>query len=340
MQKLRKEIELAFGRKIIANSDIIELQNKIEFTTHQPIANSTLRRLFKLVKYEGRFSAHTINTLNEYVNLEKTKHSKTRNHFAADWLIHVFHHLDKIDINDRVLLQAIRSFYAVQAKQALMLSESIMFQIAKNELGRRVFYDQFVNLDELENQYGKGLEYYIKFEKLEEHRAFALSLLCLKAWTLSNAKQLSFNFSKLPNFSSKFHPFIQGRIRAALVLNNPQESQILLQEQIIMDINNQYPTSENYKNFPGYELTLLEAFKYTDNKKMGKWLSEQILLKWEHRWLKDKNIDPGYYNALKLLMLSFFKSKSEIKNRILMLQAPDCLPLLATEYYSRLIFKK
>ena len=337
---LKKSVELVFGRKISSYRDAMELQNLILLSTEKKIALPSIRRIFNQVKYQGNFSKNTTTILEEFIQNNTQKKREPGTQFSADWLLHFLENAPINNINNPFLIQFIRSYYAVQINRGEKMDPLLIKKIAESPIGRRVFFDQFVNLDELFGSYGLGIQYYLSVEKKDEHRAFAICILALKEIILKNKMGVINRFHSLPPFRNDYHPFIQGRMRAiqwyckaAPIYPNPKET-------ILSDISHHVISSRNYKNYPAYELMLLEMFWKTREVELGNWLSQITFEKWKNSWSLDNAIDIGYYSVLKELMLKFTLNNNKLNKAISKLPSSNSLPPLATKYYKELLSLK
>jgi hypothetical protein len=338
LTSLRDQLEVAYDKKIERHGDCIGLQGHILLSVEKKIAISSIRRLFKQVKYEGGFSCQTVKVLEDFIRYHQTKRNNNEYAYSANWLLQVLENAPSRKINNPFIVQFIRSFYAVQISNHLAIDPLFMRDLAHSAIGRRVFYDQFVHLDGLNGSYGEGMEHYLEAETIVEHRAFALCLLTLREYLYRSKKKAQAYYQMLPEWSPQFHPFIQGRIRALQILLEDRKLRPNdFQKWVMEDMKHQVIINKNYRGFPAYELMILESLWRTRDFENGLWLTVQTLEKWSAYWNLKTGMDKGYYQVLKSLMLNFSMGCKSTFQRVAKLNASDEMPKLAEKFYISLL---
>ncbi len=338
LDQLKSDIENVFQRKISSHRDCIALQNHIFLSTEKKIALSSIRRLFGQVVYQGQFTAYTISIFDEYIERQKQTDHPKDNLFTAEWLLHVLENAPTKRINNPFLVQFIRSFYAVQLASSSPIDPQLLKKIAQSKIGRRVFFDQFIYLDELIGSYGMGMQFYLMEETDPEHRAFALTILALKEVLLNNKAKANQYLQLIPIGQENFHPFIQGRIRSIQWYCREKNFYSSKTKSIILsDVSKQNISHRHYKDFPAYELMLLETFWRTQDLDLGFWLTQHTLNKWKKHWKTNGPMDPGYYVVLKELMLKFSECLPSVYKMVMRLPVPNAQPQLASRFYQQLL---
>ena len=335
---LREQLEFTFDKKIEHHNDCISLQDHILLSVEKRIAISSIRRLFKQVKYEGGFSYQTLKILEEYIHYHQAKKDNGEYAYSGKWLLEVLENAPTRKINDAFLVQFIRSFYAIQLSKHHALDPLFLKDVAESKLGRRIFYDQFLHLDGLKDNYGLGISYYLDFETVPEHRAFAICLLGLREYLYGTMKKAHHFYNMLPKWDDHFHPFIQGRIRGlGILLGYIQSDSTEFQTMVESDINRHAIVNKNYRGFPAYELMILETLWRIRDYNAGLWLTQKTLEKWSTSWQMKTGMDEGYYQVLKRLMLNFSLGYKTTFQKVAKLKVSDVMPKLAEKFYAELL---
>ena len=338
LTSLRDQLEFAFDKKIERHSDCVGLQGHILLSVEKKIAISSIRRLFKQVKYEGGFSCQTLKALEDFIRYHQTKRNNNEYAYSANWLLEILENTPSRKINNSFIVQFIRSFYAVQISNHFAIDPLFMKDLAYSKIGRRIFFDQFVHLDGLNGSYGEGIAYYLEAETIDEHRAFAICLLGLREYLYKSKKKAQAYYLMLPQWSYQFHPFIQGRIRALeILLEDKKFSAKAFQNMVRKDMDHQEIINENYRSFPAYELMILESLWRKRDFENGLWLTVQTIEKWSAYWNLKTGMDKGYYHVLKSLMLNFSMGCKSTFQRVAKLNTSDELPKLAEKFYAELL---
>lgn len=197
---LRHEIEHVFGRSIISSRDCIDLSEEIYKRTQQQLNPNTLRRFFGLVKAEYPASQSTLAILSKYCGYysvedayRQKKAKSTDDSIDQESLIYYFDSLFREmtlrDVYDK-------HFFTVVKHTIKFLNNNIgvadRFQrmISKTRNGQDVYFEQFVNIDKLNDYYGDGLRYYLNEKQTAEAIVFANSLLVFKYWLTAEPEKL------------------------------------------------------------------------------------------------------------------------------------------------------
>ena len=339
---LKEQIESVFQRKIETHSDCIQLQHQIFLTTEKKIALSSIRRLFHPSTYTGKFSSYTLEILTEYVEWNQLHPQPIQDIFTIEWLLKILQESPRNEIANPYIIQFIHSFYEIQLSQKTNdLTPVILRKIAKAELGRRIFFDQFVYLDQLNQSYGKGMEYYLQYEKVPEHRAFAMTILSIRDFLTGNIEKSAEWLDKLLPYPNEYHPFIQGRIRGLQILHHQWPSSLdEFTQQVMIDTQSHVFAIPNYRGFPAYEFMIFEALWRTQDEEKGAWLAEFTYQKWQPHWNGSQSMDLGYYHVLKQFMLHFTLENKTLHRKIIHLHCASNFPPLVKNYYKKLLSQR
>ncbi|HTE28583.1 hypothetical protein [Flavitalea sp.] len=227
LRLIKEEVERIFGRKILTASDCQYLSNDIYKQTKQKLSLNTLRRFFHLMKSKYQPSSFTLNLLSKYCgfssldDLVNHKEQVYKNHVNSDpdllnFLILLFRDFNTRGIDDTTYINLIHEIINNLEKWPHVIDE-FQSQIAKTANGQFFYYEQSVNIDNLNGYYGDGLRYYLHERKDAPAQIFGHSLLCFRSW-LSNQKDEVYNHcQELIQYSinETIHPSICGRYFAS-----------------------------------------------------------------------------------------------------------------------------
>jgi hypothetical protein len=299
-----REISNLYGKSIDSYGDITRIQEDIMLVCGEHISASTLRRVFKLVDYNGKHSNVIVGILENYIQRKRDFTSSKTGSLKRFVIEFLKEGIVTNDLNNKQVIAVFLSLYRSHGSE-LHHDLSLNDLIAKDYLGRRVYFDQLVCLDGLNHGYGHALKTYIKNEDNIENICFASSLLSLKAY-LNKTKQATEYDPNISNeFSYSLHPFVQGRLRVLQILLSPSIKDWKIHEQFIEDTSKHVPLRGNYKLFPCYELVLVESLILMNRKDLVQKILGEVWYKWGDHWRKDQHIDAGYYNFFETLFERF-----------------------------------
>lgn len=190
---VRQEVEDAFGHRISTARDCIRLSEEIFSKTSIKVNPNTLRRFFGLVKAQYPPSLSTLRILASYCGyqsldeLSAVKKQKATGLAPYDeknilyYLVNLFIALPVKEPIDETSYKLIK--YTIQfLSHSPDLASKFQKAIAKTPQGQVYYYEQFVNIDQLNFYYGAGLRDYLREKKALEGQVLGHSLLCLKDW--------------------------------------------------------------------------------------------------------------------------------------------------------------
>ena len=260
--------------KTIKSQGEIAIHNAVDCTklsfhvfnvTGEYISATTLKRFFGFTKSEFSPSYDTIKILKQYA---AHFNKKSKNSSLANFIINFFepHHFEKISKDDKTFHAACRTI-ALQLKNDLPLLEQVMEPLAKNENGRRFYFDLFPDYELLNSIQYKGYENYLLHEKSYEGKIFANCVLFLKEFfndDVNGMKNKWGKTSKLFDKTKKLHPFVLGRfyqvqLIASHQFNKPNVKKIT---EDILKIETKMPRNETglFKEFPGFHYFACDGF--------------------------------------------------------------------------------
>lgn len=245
--------------------DCTKLSFHVFNITGEYISATTLKRFFGFTKSEFSPSYDTIKILKQYAS---HFNNKTTGFSIANFIINFFEplHFEKINKDDKTFHAACRTI-ALQLKNDLPLLEQVIEPLAKNENGRRFYFDLFPDYEILNTIQYKGYENYLLHEKSNEGKIFANCVLFLSEVFNNNIKGMKIKWetvSDLFDKNKKLHPFVLGRYyQVQLIANNhfnkPNVNKIT---QDIFKLETKMPRNESglFKEFPGFHYFACDGF--------------------------------------------------------------------------------
>ncbi len=245
--------------------DCKKLSSHVFKVTGEYISATTLKRFFGFTKSEFAPSYDTIKILKQYA---AHFNKKSKSPSLANFITNFFEpfHFEKINKDDKTFHAACRTI-AMQLKNDLALLEQVIEPLAKNENGRRFYFDLFPDYEILNTIQYKGYEEYLLHEKSYEGKIFANCVLFLNDFFNNNIKGMKNKWetiSMLFDKTKKLHPFVLGRYyQVQLIANNhfnkPDVNKI---SQDIFKLETKMPRNESglFKEFPGFHYFVCDGF--------------------------------------------------------------------------------
>ena len=256
----------AQGEIAIHNAvDCTKLSFHVFNVTGEYISATTLKRFFGFTKSEFSPSFDTIKILKQYAG---HFNKKSKSSSLANFIINFFEplHFEKINKDDKTFHAACRTI-ALQLKNDLPLLEQVMEPLAKNENGRRFYFDLFPDYELISTIQYNGYENYLLHEKSYEGKIFANCVLFLKEFfndDVNGMKNKWGTTSKLFDKAKKLHPFVLGRyyqiqLIASHQFNKPNVKKIT---EDIFKTETKMPRNETglFKEFPGFHYFACDGF--------------------------------------------------------------------------------
>lgn len=310
---LKLEVEETFGRSISTARDAAQLSEDIYRKTNVPINANTLRRFFGLVKAVYPPSASTINILAKYCGYNSAEELyKLRRKLAAEerpyktvellrYFVSLFQNTPiSSDYNDLFRAQVRQALLFLQLHPAL--ANRFQKEIARLPLGQNYYFEQFVNIDQLNSYYGIGLRYYLSEKKTPEAQIFGNALLSLKSWLIKDTagvKRFAREQEKI-GISAQIHPFVCGRYYASRLFEaavSGRSFDPIIKEAQEMHSIPKHP-SDPFATFPAFELT------FSSGLVLVKCYSEALyFLEYAEQHYPQKHplMEEGYFEILSLL---------------------------------------
>ena len=233
--------------------------------TGEYISATTLKRFFGFSKSVFSPSYDTINILKQYA---AHFNKKTKSKSLADFIINFFEplHFEKINKEDKTFHAACRNI-AIQLKNDLPLLEQVLEPLAKNEYGRRFYFDLFPDYEILNTIQYKGYEKYLLHEKSYEGKMFANCMLFLSSYFDNNEKSMKIKWETITSLfdkNKKLHPFVLGRYYQTQLIANFlfNKNNIINITKDIFKIETKMPRNETglFKEFPGFHYFACDGF--------------------------------------------------------------------------------
>ena len=256
----------AQGEIAIHNAvDCTKLSFHVFNITGEYISATTLKRFFGFTKSEFSPSYDTIKILKQYAG---HFNKKSKSSSLANFIINFFEplHFEKINKDDKTFHAACRTI-ALQLKNDLPLLEQVMEPLAKNENGRRFYFDLFPDYELISTIQYKGYENYLLHEKSYEGKIFANCVLFLKEFFNDDVNGMKNKWGTTSNLfdkAKKLHPFVLGRyyqiqLIASHQFNKPNVKKIT---EDIFKTETKMPRNETglFKEFPGFHYFACDGF--------------------------------------------------------------------------------
>ncbi len=276
---LKTELEHTFGRKIRSSRDCLQLVDDIFQRTGETINANTLRRFFGLVHSQYAASSATLLILCRYCGFDSPDEIDTtaRKQASSDitrqevlhYLISLFRDIPPPEKQeyDRVLDNLTRRTIEFLERNTALI-DPFQREVARTRAGQFYYYEQAVQMDHLNDFYGKGLRYYLTAKATPDATLFAHAIQVFRYWLNQDIRQLDKHMSHLIETPPHPHlaPHIMGRVMAARLFHMQAHGDVtdkLLAEmrryQSILKI-----TRENSPSaVPDFEMIICEALTLT-----------------------------------------------------------------------------
>jgi hypothetical protein len=270
---LLREVEKKYGKKVLSYADCLHLSKAITQQTGFRLNVSTLRRSFGLVKATYPPSPTTkdilakfigYNTFEHFCSLQQTEPASAES--DSSLLVHylevLFSKASATTYSDPTWLAIMRQTILFLDKQP-QLVDSFQRVMAKTVVGQNVYFEQFINIDQLNGYYGKGLRYYLAEKLTKEAKLFSHSLLALRSYLTEDDNALTIHYTEVMQHTldSSIHPFVCARYYASQLFfhqNNPEALYKVLNEARSF-FKEMLPSKDVFQSFPCFELVITEA---------------------------------------------------------------------------------
>jgi len=347
LEALKKNVLQKSGMTIRYPKDCKGLAGEIYNVTNKYISESTLKR-FLGFHDSGFFPSYeTIHILEQYV---KNKGDSEINADTAIRLILDFFepvHFGQID-NADVGFQAACRRIALTLKKNPALFERVYRQLAKNEMGRRFYFDLFPDYEMLSSFQYKGYELYLKYDNTYEGKMFARCLLFLKSFFINDDQGMKhwlqeINATYQPE--TTLHPYVLGRVYQVKLIGSYFFNKKEIRPVIKTVFRLEKIQPRNKRNlaweFPGFHYFACDGLWHVGEWEALRQLSEIALNEFDRFTEFGWNGYYGHlylYNALALAKLGRIKEAEKNMKYI----NPDRFYFISKDYFTRLynILKK
>lgn len=274
---IKGELERVFGRCITSSRDCIDLSDDIFRKTQKQINPNTLRRIFGLVKAEYPPSQSTLDILSKYCGfytveeLYTTKQKVNKDDIVyqeqlLNYIVTLFIQTPVKDLLDKTFLTLAKHTISLLNNNDL-LADKFMNVVSKTKTGQDLYFENFVNVDNLNSYYGNSLRYYLHAKGTEEASLFAHSLITLKYWLNNNQEKILHQGDYLlyrNQAAENIAPYIMTRYFAALLFYAGAAS--MSADEILIDIYKYYSLpglNNNNEQLIYFEYVIAEALMLT-----------------------------------------------------------------------------
>jgi hypothetical protein len=201
INQLKQHVERTLGRKIVSSTDCRYLHNDISQQSQSTLSFNTLRRFFNLMETKHEYSGYTLNVLatycgfssfEDFTSSSKRQLVKTESQPNADlinYLVMLFKDTEVTSPNDYTYLRLVRqTIIFLQHHPALI--DQFQREIARTENGQNLYFEHFINIDNLNSYYGEGIKYYLHAKKTVESQIFGNYLLSFRSWLTNDQSAL------------------------------------------------------------------------------------------------------------------------------------------------------
>ncbi len=165
VQHLRRLLKSKSKLSCNTFSDVQILHDEIIRKTNLPLSIQTLNRFFGLVSNKFRPSLQTLDILSRYLeydsfrNFQLLNENETvlkvdKNHFISDFFVSLFSDLSLA--NEDNIEHLVKNILTWMKKNP-QLTTQIYSTVATTDFGRKHFFEAFINMDALNDGFGKGL---------------------------------------------------------------------------------------------------------------------------------------------------------------------------------------
>ncbi|NTS39514.1 hypothetical protein HRG84_01235 [Flavisolibacter sp. BT320] len=274
---LKSEVERIYGKQIVTYSDCLTLSKEITLRTGFRLNVNTLRRFFGLVQAVYPPSVTTLDILSRFCGFQSFENYKAFQNTQTN----------ADDVQSSPFLQYADLLFSRAAATTYtdptwtgIVRETILFlekhpslidtfqrSIARTRIGQDIFFEQFVNLDQLNGNFGAGLRYYLSEKNTREGRLFTHALLCLRYYLANDCTNLARHYHELlqDTIDERVHPFLAARFFAAqLFFHHGSPTEIFSIVTAAREcFRHLLPSRDIYQAFPCFELFMTEALVLT-----------------------------------------------------------------------------
>ena len=297
--ELRNRLEELIGYPVRCHYDCKLLSSEIEGLTNKRISSSTIRRFFNIEFSKFNPSTFTIRTFREFIAKKEKKIGASGD--FHDFILQFFSplHFESIDILEPTTHIMFRRI-AIELRNNEGLFLSLANQLAKNENGRKFYYELFPDYDILAKFQYKGYEKYLQYSHSVNDIVFSTCLLVLAANERKRKEEVEKyleNLWRYYGFETEMHPFVKGRLYNILLRFAPERK-----EEILISIKRQLKIEKPNRKivfglFPGFHYFVADALIDSVNVALLK----EVLNEAHNKYARVKEFEwKGYYDHFHL----------------------------------------
>lgn len=274
---LKSEVERIYGKQIVTYSDCLTLSKEITLRTGFRLNVNTLRRFFGLVQAVYPPSVTTLDILSRFCGFQSFENYRAIQNTqtgADDVQSSPFlHYADLLFSRAAATTYTDPTWTGIVRETILFLEkhpsliDTFQRNIARTRIGQDIFFEQFVNLDQLNGNFGAGLRYYLAGKNTREGRLFTHALLCLRYYLANDCTNLARHYHELlqDTIDERVHPFLAARFFAAqLFFHHESPADIFRIVTAAREcFRHLLPSRDIYQAFPCFELFMAEALVLT-----------------------------------------------------------------------------
>lgn len=274
---LKREVERIYGKKIVTYSDCLTLSKEITIRTSFRLNVNTLRRFFGLVQASYPPSLTTLDILSRFCGCKSyedfTAFQSTQTQEDDGQSSQLLHYVDLLFRKAAITTYADPTWSGIVRETILYMErqphliDAFQRNIVRTQVGQEIYFEQFVNLDQLNGYFGNGIRYYLAEKNTREGRLFAHALLAFRYFLTLEEEALERHYHELQQDSidERVHPFLAARYFAAQLFYHHQHPEEVFK--ILSSARECFrhllPSKDMYQTFPCFELFIAEALILT-----------------------------------------------------------------------------
>ncbi|HEV7329730.1 MAG TPA: hypothetical protein VGN63_01720 [Flavisolibacter sp.] len=270
---LKREVERVYGKKVVTYSDCLNLSKEITLRTGFRLNVNTLRRFFGLVQASYPPSVTTLDILSRFCGCKSyedfTAFEPTQVQGDEVQSSSLLRYVDLLFRKAAITTYADPTWSGIVRETILYMEkyphliDAFQRNIVRTQVGQEIYFEQFVNLDQLNGYFGYGIRYYLAAKNTREGRLFAHALLAYRYYLTLEEEALERHYHELQQDSidERVHPFLAARYFAAQVFYHYQHPEEIFK--VLSSARECFkhllPSKDMYQTFPCFELFMAEA---------------------------------------------------------------------------------
>ena len=253
----------------------------------------------------------------------------------------IFNH----DRHNKYYLHELATLYAIVTNRLSQEKlERIHQEIAKDEVARRFYIEQIVDIDNLNTSYGYLLDQYIQYETSNDAKVFYHSLQILKFFLYDNNDKLEEHYNILIQHDLKeiAHPILRSRIIAskiyyAFLKKQPVDDNITIIKAEIISLSSK---KSNMLSLQLFLLFILQACYLTNNDQLLTKIlkmTDNKILKISNYWTGNATNHISIFYAYHCMLNNEKKKAKEIIDKIDTTEFPLFEKNIQMKSYERLL---